>query len=351
MNGNLKIGELARRTGLTVRALHHYDAIGLLSPSVRSAAGMRLYGREDVIRLHRIQALKQLGCALAEIGAALNQAGLDPLPLLRRQIRALQQSEREARALRGCLQGLVEEIERSGDASADDWLQSLELMTIQRRHLSDGELRQLRGSPRKPTAARPPPGSAGELVAEVRAAMRGGVPPDAGAAQALAWRWVDDVIAQTGNDATLAVKLKAMHESEPRAQAIVGIDRAVLGWIGHALAHARAALFARHLTPAQNAEVLRRQLAGMAHMDAWPQLVAQVRRQMSAGTAPETRAVRALAARWQRLFRDSHCGDDSALEAAVRHAYAQEPRLRIGVGVDETLLRYVERALAAPVRR
>jgi hypothetical protein len=48
----LKIGELARRTGLTVRTLHHYDAIGLLKPSARSDAGYRLYGRNDVARLH-----------------------------------------------------------------------------------------------------------------------------------------------------------------------------------------------------------------------------------------------------------------------------------------------------------
>ena len=39
----LKIGELAKRTGLSIRALHHYDSIGLLSPSQRSAAGARVF--------------------------------------------------------------------------------------------------------------------------------------------------------------------------------------------------------------------------------------------------------------------------------------------------------------------
>jgi len=48
----LKISELARRTGLTVRTLHHYDAIGLLRPSARSSAGYRLYDRSDIKRLH-----------------------------------------------------------------------------------------------------------------------------------------------------------------------------------------------------------------------------------------------------------------------------------------------------------
>ncbi|WP_232443212.1 MerR family transcriptional regulator [Burkholderia ubonensis] len=61
----LKIGELAKRAGLTVRALHHYDAIGLLSPSARSDGGSRQYSHDDVIR--RIQALKHLGCSLSDI--------------------------------------------------------------------------------------------------------------------------------------------------------------------------------------------------------------------------------------------------------------------------------------------
>lgn len=44
----LKVGELARRTGVSVRALHHYDEIGLLSPSHRRGSGHRLYGPHDV---------------------------------------------------------------------------------------------------------------------------------------------------------------------------------------------------------------------------------------------------------------------------------------------------------------
>ena len=47
----LKVGDLAKRTGLTVRALHHYDSIGLLRPTGRSDSGYRLYSRDDVARL------------------------------------------------------------------------------------------------------------------------------------------------------------------------------------------------------------------------------------------------------------------------------------------------------------
>ena len=58
---HLTVGEVARRTGMTVRTLHHYDTIGLVSPSARSDAGYRLYHARDIERLHAVQALKQLG--------------------------------------------------------------------------------------------------------------------------------------------------------------------------------------------------------------------------------------------------------------------------------------------------
>jgi hypothetical protein len=57
-----KVGELAARTGLTIRTLHHYDAIGLLVPSVRTesahGSGHRLYTAADVVRLHQIADVK-----------------------------------------------------------------------------------------------------------------------------------------------------------------------------------------------------------------------------------------------------------------------------------------------------
>ena len=73
-----RIGEVAERTGVTVRALHHYDHIGLVCPSRRSAAGHRRYTAADAERLYRVLALRQLGLGLEEIGDVL--AGDLPLP-------------------------------------------------------------------------------------------------------------------------------------------------------------------------------------------------------------------------------------------------------------------------------
>jgi DNA-binding transcriptional MerR regulator len=96
----LKVGELAKQTGLTVRALHHYDDIGLLQPSVRSDAGYRLYTRKDITRLHQIQALRGLGMSLAEIHTVLEDPNLALLPIIDRQIQAIDQRLAEQKKLR-----------------------------------------------------------------------------------------------------------------------------------------------------------------------------------------------------------------------------------------------------------
>ncbi len=76
------VGELSRLTGVTVRALHHYDEIGLVRPSQRTAAGYRLYDDADVLRLQQVLVFRELGIPLDEIAAALD--GADREALLRK---------------------------------------------------------------------------------------------------------------------------------------------------------------------------------------------------------------------------------------------------------------------------
>jgi DNA-binding transcriptional MerR regulator len=67
----LKVGELAKRTGKTVRAIHLYEELGLLQPAVRSKGGFRLYSGRAVKRIDWIQKLQDLGFSLTEIKAFL----------------------------------------------------------------------------------------------------------------------------------------------------------------------------------------------------------------------------------------------------------------------------------------
>ncbi|MFC4148147.1 MerR family transcriptional regulator [Micromonospora mangrovi] len=79
------VGQVARAAGVTVRTLHHYDEIGLLSPRGRTAAGYRRYDDADLERLQLIRAYRELGFPLEEIAAILDDPDGDPLPHLRRQ--------------------------------------------------------------------------------------------------------------------------------------------------------------------------------------------------------------------------------------------------------------------------
>ena len=338
----LKISDLAKRSGLTVRALHHYDAIGLLSPSVRTQAGARQYGQQDLIRLHRIQALKALGYALPAIRINLDDPSIKPLEIIERQIQVLDEQARLAQELRARLQHLAAHVSAGSETAASDWLNLLEMMTMYQQHLTDEEM----------VALRTPKGSTAheistewtQLVAEVAQAIQQPMLQDSPAAHALAWRWVRLVIAMTSNNPVLANKLKAMQQRELRAREILGIDAAKLDWIGQALAHARTALFAKYLSPAETDALRQRQLAGRI-LDDWPKLVALVRAQMEAGVPIDAEPVQALAKRWEQLFRDSYCGDDVVLEGKVRHAFTQEPDLMLVVGLDEALMVFVQKAM------
>ncbi|MFF5034489.1 MerR family transcriptional regulator [Nocardia salmonicida] len=69
-----KVGELATKSGLTVRTLHHYDRIGLVCPAGRTSSGHRLYFEADVQRLYQVLALRQLGLGLDQIAQVLTGA-------------------------------------------------------------------------------------------------------------------------------------------------------------------------------------------------------------------------------------------------------------------------------------
>ncbi|MBN0039826.1 MerR family transcriptional regulator [Cellulosimicrobium cellulans] len=99
----LTVGEAAAAVGVTVRTLHHWDAVGLARPSERTAAGYRLYSPADVARLRRVVAYRELDVALEDIPGLLDAPGDDAVDALRRH-RALlgeriARMERTARAL------------------------------------------------------------------------------------------------------------------------------------------------------------------------------------------------------------------------------------------------------------
>jgi DNA-binding transcriptional MerR regulator len=127
---SFKVGELARRTGLTVRTLHHYDEIGLLRTSRRREAGHRLYSADDVARLQQIVSLRQLGFSLDEIGECLMRAGFSPLDVIRLHVSRLREQIEQERELCERLEALASQFESAGEVSADEFLKTIEVMNI-----------------------------------------------------------------------------------------------------------------------------------------------------------------------------------------------------------------------------
>lgn len=82
---SFSVGQVSRLAGVTVRTLHHYDDIGLLSPGERTAAGYRRYTEADLVRLQQVLLYRELGFALEEVAVILDEPRADELTHLRRQ--------------------------------------------------------------------------------------------------------------------------------------------------------------------------------------------------------------------------------------------------------------------------
>ncbi|MEX1259044.1 MAG: MerR family transcriptional regulator [Gemmatimonadota bacterium] len=110
---------LARMAGITVRTLHHYDRIGLLVPSRRTAAGYRKYGEEDLLRLQQILFFRELDFTLAQIGEVLDDPTFDRVEALRNHGRLIEQRIERLRHLRTTVDRTIQRLEEDGMTSED----------------------------------------------------------------------------------------------------------------------------------------------------------------------------------------------------------------------------------------
>lgn len=111
------VGDLARLSGLTVRTLHHYHAVGLLPPAHVAANGYRVYRRAELERLQEILVYRQAGLPLAAIAEAL-AGGPDRAARLRRHRQTLVDRARQVSASLATLDRILEQL--SGDRIVTD---------------------------------------------------------------------------------------------------------------------------------------------------------------------------------------------------------------------------------------
>ena len=215
-----QVHEFAELAGVTVRALHHYDRLGLLKPSRRSATGYRLYGNRDLVRLEQIVVLKFLGLPLKQIRELLkNDTGLTQS--LRRQrhvlsdkrrhldsaIHAIETAERSLNPKQepdwNLFKKIIKEIEMQNDS---EWTKKYysagaQAKVEERKKLWSPELQE--------RVSR----QWSELFADIEAALN--EDPASPKAQALAARWRELLAGFTGADPEIQRGLNQMWADQP----------------------------------------------------------------------------------------------------------------------------------------
>lgn len=240
-----KVGELAARTGLTVRALHHYDALGLLSPSGRTASdhnsGHRLYTEADVARLHQILCLKNLGFSLELVKEYLSRADYDPREVVRLHLAEVRRRAAELGALANKLEALAGALDAADAVSADTFLETIEVMAMVEKYYTPEQLEQLKARKEEVGDARIAEVQAEwpRLMAEVQAEMTAGTDPADPKVQALARRWVGLVNEFTGSDPGIFKSLSKLYANEDNVAGMNVPDmRPMMEYVGKAMAAA-----------------------------------------------------------------------------------------------------------------
>jgi DNA-binding transcriptional MerR regulator len=243
-----KVGELAKRTGLTVRTLHHYDAIGLLSPTGRTesnhGSGHRLYTAPDVARLQQILSLKMLGFSLEQIGEYLLRDDYDPRQVVRLHLARVREQAAELQKLGDKLAALADALDAVEEVSADRFLTTIEEMTMIEKYYTPEQLELLKnrreeGGPAMEEAIQKGPQMWADFHTDLKAAMDAGMEPSSVQGQELARRWYALVSGFTGGDPGLFNSLRKMYENEDK---VAGMDvkamRPGQEWIAKAAAAA-----------------------------------------------------------------------------------------------------------------
>ncbi|HVF57933.1 MAG TPA: MerR family transcriptional regulator [Pyrinomonadaceae bacterium] len=211
--------EFAERCGVTVRALHHYDRLGLLKPSGYTAGGYRLYGERDFARLQQIMTLKFIGLPLKQIKGILerNESGL--IETLRLQRKFIEEQRRRLDMALAAIER-AESVLASGDEP--DWeafKKIIEVIDMEnnmewvKSYYTEEQLAELssRWSPELQEKAER---DWAALLKDVEAAIGEGEDPSSERSQALAARWSDLIEQFTGGNPAIAENLGKLYADQ-----------------------------------------------------------------------------------------------------------------------------------------
>jgi DNA-binding transcriptional MerR regulator len=214
-----RASEFAALTGVTVRALHHYDRTGLLKPTGRTGAGYRLYGERDFARLQQILTLKFIGLPLVEIKGLLERRSLGLAETLKLQREALAKKRRQLDMALRAVTEAERVVGRGGEPDWEAFKKIVEVITMQhdmewmKKYYTEGQLADLarRGTPEVLERGQR---EWQKLIGEIEAAVAEGLDPASERAQALAARWEGLIEEFTGGDPGILENLKRLYADQ-----------------------------------------------------------------------------------------------------------------------------------------
>lgn len=127
----MKISEFAKRAGVTVKTLLHYDKLGLLIPSQRSDRGYRIYSDKDFLRLQQITTLKFIGLSLNEIKELLDEKEADAENIISIQKRALEEKKRHIESVMDVLNKAENQIKGNGFLEVEQLIEIIKVTNME----------------------------------------------------------------------------------------------------------------------------------------------------------------------------------------------------------------------------
>jgi DNA-binding transcriptional MerR regulator len=234
------VGDLARHSGVTVRTLHHYEAIGLLRASERTAAGHRRYAEAELVRLQQIRSLGYLGLPLSRIRQVIDGTPETAITVITAHIERLREQAALQRQLLVHLEALRARLLRGETASMDELISALEAQTIMERRFNAEEqefFRQRREAVGDARIKEVEEHAWPQMFSDVRAEIAAGTEPESARGRELADRWFALVAEFTGGNPKIEARLAASYAEDPTQGGLVPADMAaMMGWINSARA-------------------------------------------------------------------------------------------------------------------
>jgi len=231
-----KIGEVTRRTDLTVRALRFYEDQGLIGPISRNLAGHRLYTQPDLLRLQQIRYMRLLDVSLADMKPMLKDSK-QFVPRLKQQLIQLRIKREAIRSLEDRLSTLIDGL-NSKNISSDDLdevlFQTMETMMMYEKYFKQSEINNIHDHGHDSKDELSTEEAWNQWVESMKSEIRAGADPQSKQVQELMNHWNVMVQRLTGDDDERLQAFNDLMHNEPQARRDHGIDDDLINFMSKA---------------------------------------------------------------------------------------------------------------------